>query len=143
MKPQHFLKQVEHARIHHAIKWAEKGTSADIVLLITNKAVEDPVAAAGEAFKRMRLETAPDQNSLLFYLAPKSQKFAVVGGADLHAKVGQEWWEALSAILTKHFREGQYTEGLIEGITVAGKALKKHFPAENPDRTGQQDIVEE
>jgi uncharacterized membrane protein len=143
MKVKHFLSALEHGRVHQAIRSAEEGTSGDIVLFISRRNVTDPLAAAKEEFRKLRLETATDKNSLLIFLAPKSQKFAVVGGTALHEKVGQAWWHELIALLTRHFKESRYTDGLVAAIEESGRALKAHFPAHDTDRTGQRDIVEE
>jgi uncharacterized membrane protein len=143
MKIEHFLSNVDHASIHQAIKSAEQGTSGDIVLFISHRKVEDPLSAANNEFKRLGLETATNRNSLLIFLAPKSRKFAVVGGTALHDKVGQVWWDKLIAVLGSHFKEGRYTEGLLVALEQAGQALKAHFPDQAPDRTGQHDIVEQ
>ena len=105
--------------------------------------MKDPLAAANHEFRKLRLETATDKNSLLLFLAPRTQTFAVVGGTALHEKVGQAWWDDLIALLTRHFKEGRYTDGLVAVIERAGDALRTHFPATAPDRTGQRDIVEE
>ena len=143
MKVKHFLNALEHTRVHQAIKAAEEGTSGDIMVYITHKRVEDPLAAANQEFRKLHLETATTKDSFLLFLAPKSQKFAVVGGTALHDKVGQAWWDHLSALLTRHFKEGRYTDGLVAAIEEAGHKLKAHFPAQATDRAGQQDIVEE
>ncbi len=143
MKVKHFLSAIEHTRVHAAIKAAEEGTSGDVVVFITHKRVDDPLAAALHEFHKLRLETASRKDSFLLFLVPKSQKFAVVGGTALHDKVGQAWWDHLSALLTRHFKEGRYTDGLVAAIEDAGHKLKAHFPATTTDRTGQTDIVEE
>ncbi len=143
MKIKHFLNNVEHARIHQAIKSAEAGNSGDIVLYISQRSVPDPLAAANRVFSKLKLEAAPEKNSLLIFLAPKSQTFAVVGGTLLHEKVGQIWWDELIVLLTSHFKEARYTEGLVAALDRAGQALRAHFPADAPDRAGQKDIVEE
>ena len=143
MKLKHFLNGLEHQRVHQAIKSAENGTSGDIVLFISHRKVEDPVAAADREFRKLRLETASDKNSLLIFLAPKSQKFAIIGGTALHEKLGQSGWDELIALLTCYFKESRYTDGLVATIEQAGRALQIHFPAAAPDRTGQRDIIEE
>jgi uncharacterized membrane protein len=143
MKFKHFLNALEHERIHQAIRSAENGTSADIVLYISHRRVHDPLAAANEEFRKLKLDAAAAQNSLLIFLAPKSQTFAVVGGPTLHEKVGQGWWDEFIAILTRHFKEARYTDGILASLEQAGIVLKAHFPATSPDRTGQKDIVEE
>ena len=143
MKVKHFLSALEHDRIHQAIRSAEEGTSGKITVYISHRKVEDPLTAAQREFHKLRLETAADKNSLLIFLAPTSQTFAVVGGAALHEKVGQAWWEELIALLTRHFKESRYTDGLAATIEQAGRALKNHFPAKVADRSGERDIVEE
>jgi uncharacterized membrane protein len=143
MKIEHFLKGVEHDRVHHAIRDAEKGTSGDIVVYVSHRQESDPLAGAHRAFRKLNLGDAADKNSLLIFLAPKTQKFAIVGGTALHEKAGQAWWDDLAGLLGRHFKDGRYTEGLLEVIARAGEKLQTHFPDEAPDRTGQKDIVEE
>jgi uncharacterized membrane protein len=143
MKVKHFLSALEHARVHAAIQDSEQGTSGDIVVYITHKRVTDPLTAAQREFRKLGLETAANKDGFLLFVAPASQKFAVVGGTALHDKTGQAWWDHLSALLTRHFKESRYTDGLIAAIEEAGQKLKHHFPAKNTDRAGQQDIVEE
>ena len=134
MKVSHFLNSVEHASVHRAIRAAEEGTSGDIVVFITHRSVTDPLDAAEKQFLKLRLDQAVEKNSLLIFLAPKTQKFAVIGGSALHEKVGQPWWDELVGILTRHFKAMRYTDGLLAAIEEAGRALKKHFPATQTDR---------
>jgi uncharacterized membrane protein len=143
MKVKHFLSALEHARVHAAIQAAEEGTSGDIVVYITHRRVADALAAAHHQFRKLHLETATKRDSFLVFLAPKSQTFAVVGGTALHEKVGQAWWDEISALLTRHFKESRYTDGLVAAIAEAGRELKRHFPDQAADHSGQQDIVEE
>ena len=143
MKAKHFLSKLEHERITNAIKSAEADTSGDVVLFITHRAVNDALTAAHMIFTRRHLEKAADDDSLLFFIAPKSHTFAVVGGKALHDQVGQAWWDALIALLQRHFKAEDYTGGLVGAIEVAGHALKKHFPANGVNRSGRNDIVED
>lgn len=143
MKTKHFLSALEHSRVHTAIQAAEQGTSGDIVVYITHRRVSDPLAAAHAEFRKLGLETATNKDSFLLFVAPTSQKFAVIGGTALHDKAGQPWWDHLSALLSRHFKEARYTDGLVAAIEQAGQKLKQHFPAQKTNRTGQQDIVEE
>ncbi len=143
MTTRHFLNYLEHERIHAAIKRAEKGTSGDIVVFITHKKAPDALAAAQEVFRRRHLKGSAKDNTLLIFLSPPSRTFAVVGGQALHDAVGQEWWEELAGMMRTHFRTRYYSEGLESAVNFAGEALRHYFPAEDVDRTGQADIVEE
>ncbi|MDD5261240.1 MAG: TPM domain-containing protein [Methylacidiphilales bacterium] len=144
MKLKHFLNGVEHERVLHAIRAAEQGTTGDIVLLISHRRTNDPLAAAHKAFGKLHLKSVGGKNSLLIFVAPESQKFAVVGGTALHEKVGQKWWDDLMVILAEHFKEARYTEGLLAVLNKVGQAYKNHFPAATAqNRKGRRDIIEE
>jgi len=142
MHMRHFLKRIEHEHLHEAIQQAEKGTSGTIVVFISGQPAPDALAVAQEEFRRRGLETATRKNSLLIFLAPKSQTFAVIGGTALHEKVGQAWWDALAALLSQHFRAGDYLGGLTAAIHRAGLALRHHFPAADIDRMDEHDIID-
>ena len=143
MKTKHFLKNVEHKRVLQAIRAAEEGNTGDIVLLVTHEKVQDPVTAANLTFQKLNLQAAADKNSILILLAPETQKFAVVGGAMLHARVGHAWLHELTGLLSQYFKEGRYSDGLVAAIERIGTALKTHFPATGSvNRQGQRDIIE-
>jgi uncharacterized membrane protein len=143
MKVRHFLSTVEHDRIHQAIQSAELGTSGRIVLFISHRHVADPVDEAHQLFIKQKLETEGEKTGLLILLAPRSQKFAVVGGTALHAKLGQAWWDHLAATLGRRFKEGLHTDGLLEAIAEIGTALQAHFPSRGSLPPRGADIVEQ
>ena len=143
MKTKHFHKAIDQGRVLQAIRDAEEGSTGDIVLLITHKKVEDPLAEANKTFQKLNLNAASDKNSVLILLAPESRKFAFVSGPALHEKVGHAWWNGITSILSQHFKEKRYNEGLLAALEKVGSALKTHFPSSVPlDRSGQQDIME-
>ena len=69
----------------------------------------------------------------LFYLAVNDRKFAIIGDGGINAKVPAGFWDDISELLKKNFKEGKFTEGLSEGILLAGKHLKIHFPHNHDD----------
>jgi uncharacterized membrane protein len=52
----------------------------------------------------------------------------VLGDAGIHAKVGHEFWEHVSAAVAERFRKGDFTGGLVHGIETVGRELATHFP---------------
>ncbi|HXB01741.1 MAG TPA: TPM domain-containing protein [Opitutaceae bacterium] len=130
MKPHHFLKQLEHDRIVAAIADAEKKTSGQIRVLVSNREVDDPVAAAGKEFQRLALHRTPQRNAVLIFVAPRSHRFAVIGDQGVHEKCGEAFWAELTAAMSGHFKQGQFTEGLLHGIARAGELLAAHFPSD-------------
>jgi uncharacterized membrane protein len=76
----------------------------------------------------MGMDKTAEHNGVLFYLAVSDRKFAIIGDAGINAKVPAGFWDEISELLKKNFKEGKFTEGLSEGIIMAGAQLKTHFP---------------
>lgn len=144
MKTRHFINQIEKNRLVKAIQDAEQGSSGDIVLYISYKKVADPQVAAHSVFRKLSLGKTEIQNAVLIFLAPESQKLAVIGGTELYQKLTADWWKNLVAEMSTNFAQSRLTEGLLLAIEQIGIALKTHFPAHQEiDRSGQSDVVEE
>ncbi len=121
--------RVDHARIVEAVARAEVGTSAKIRVVVGRHRAPAPVAAAQKHFDRLGLARAPERNSVLIFLAPRSRTFAVIGDEGVHAKCGDAFWTELAAAMGVYFKAGQFTEGLEHGIGRAGALLAEHFPS--------------
>jgi uncharacterized membrane protein len=74
-----------------------------------------------------------ERNGVLFYLAVSDRKFAILGDAGINAKVPTGFWDDISELLKNNFKDGKFTEGLSEGILLAGEHLKIHFPHRKDD----------
>jgi uncharacterized membrane protein len=61
-------------------------------------------------------------------LAVEDHKFAILGDAGINAMVPANFWESTKDLMADFFRQGKFSEGLIEGIHHAGEQLKAHFP---------------
>ena len=79
------------------------------------------------------MQNTAERNGVLFYLAVNDRKFAVIGDAGINSKVPAGFWDCIKELLQAKFREGKFTEGLSEGIILAGIHLKKHFPHNKND----------
>ena len=73
------------------------------------------------------------RNGVLFYLAVKSRKFAILGDSGINAKVPEDFWDKIKEDMAAHFKKGEFTEGLVKGIEEAGKSLKAYFPYKSDD----------
>jgi len=69
-----------------------------------------------------------DHNGILFFIVPARRRFAIIGDSGIHAKVGQAFWDSLAKELGEHFHQGDFTNGLVHAITMAGEQLSAHFP---------------
>ena len=93
----------------------------------------DVLDRAAWLFKKLGMDKTAERNGVLFYLAVNDRKFAIIGDAGINSKVLVGFWDEISELLGKNFREGKFTEGLSEGIIMAGNQLKKYFPCYEDD----------
>ena len=69
-----------------------------------------------------------ERNGVLIFLAPRAQKFAVIGDEAIHQKCGAEYWQNVVDRMREHFREERFSEAIVTGISEVGTALAAHFP---------------
>jgi uncharacterized membrane protein len=73
------------------------------------------------------------RNGVLFYLAVEDRKFAILGDAGINAKVPENFWDSIKESMLNKFKNNEFADGLVEGITLAGGKLKEHFPYQQGD----------
>ena len=129
MRTHRFVQQLEHDRINRAIKEAEARTSGQIrVFLQRGVFEEDALKRAQQKFVQLGMEKTRERNGILIFVAPRAQKFAVIGDEGVHQKCGDEFWQQLIEKMRAHFLREDFTEALIEAITAAGDLLGQYFP---------------
>lgn len=121
-------KAVDVDRVKAAIAAAERCTSGEVRVSVAHFFWGGVRRSAERAFARLGMTATKDRNGVLFFIVPARRKFVVLGDEGIHAKVGQEFWDALAGKMTEHFRAGEFTEGLVEAIAEAGRQLAAHFP---------------
>jgi len=127
-----FTKEQKEA-IKQAVQQAEKETSGEIRVHVENTCEGDVLDRAATVFDKLGMVQTELRNGVLFYVALKSHKFAILGDLGINSKVPQNFWESTKEIIIEHFKKGLFAEGLIEGITMAGKELKQWFPYQTDD----------
>lgn len=133
MKASSFFTAEDQEKLLASIREAEKETSGEIRLHLDTVCNEDVLDRAAWMFKKLGMEKTAERNGVLFYLAVQDHKFAILGDAGINSKVPAGFWDCISELLTRNFKEGKFAEGLSEGILLAGKQLKKHFPYAKDD----------
>jgi uncharacterized membrane protein len=141
MKAKEFLTQLEHDAIVKAIGEAESKTSGEIRIFISHKQPDDPVSAAQKAFTHLGMHKTREKNGVLIFVAPRVRKFAIIGDTAVHARCGDEFWKEVAHEISTHFRQGQFTEGILHGIRRAGKLLAEHFPRHPGDKNQLPDDI--
>ena len=142
MRTHNFIRELEHDRIVAAIKKAEATTSGQIrVFLQRGKFEEDALERAQKKFIQLGMQKTAERNAVLIFVAPRVQKFAVVGDEGVHEKCGEKFWEELVARMRAHFLREDFTEALLEAVEATGGLLAKHFPRTGDSKNELPDDV--
>ncbi len=133
MNAVNFFSKEEKEVIKSAVKEAELNTSGEIRVHIDNHCKENVMDRAAWWFEKLEMQKTEQRNGVLFYLAVKDQKFAILGDAGINAVTPEDFWDSIKEKMLASFKEGAFANGLKEGILLAGEALKSHFPYQDGD----------
>jgi uncharacterized membrane protein len=129
--------------VKKAIEGAEKQTSGEIRVSVAPFFWGSVRRVAEKAFVRLGMTRTSRRNGILFFVVPSRRRFVVLGDQGIHEKAGQEFWDLLAAELSKKFQKGEFTEGLVKAIELAGERLAACFPFdEETDRNELPDEVD-
>lgn len=133
MTIKNFFSDKEQEEIITAIQEAELFTSGEIRVHLENTCPGNPEVQAKKVFNKLNMSQTEQRNGVLFYLAVKSRKFAVIGDEGIHQVVGKDFWEDTRNAMLEQFYSNKFKDGLIKGIELAGEKLRKHFPYQKDD----------
>lgn len=122
------LNRLDIDHVKKAIEEAEKETSGEIRVSVARFFWGRVHPAAERTFQRLGMTRTRQRNGILFFIVPSRRRFVVLGDEGIHAKVGQEFWDGIAAAMSKDFKKGDFTDGLIRGIRKAAEGLRAHFP---------------
>jgi uncharacterized membrane protein len=142
MKPKIFINQVDDAKIVDAIARAERQTSGEIRVYISEQDAPDALAEAKKQFTLLGMEKTAQRNAVLIFIAPKTQTFAIWGDRAVHLKCGENFWEVTATRMRPLFKESKFTEALLLAIQTIGEVLKTHFPCAPNDRNELPNTLE-
>ncbi|NHM05673.1 TPM domain-containing protein [Flavobacterium sp. CYK-4] len=133
-KVEDFLTQAEEQAIVEAIRVAETATSGEIRVHIEKSSELPAYDRALEVFHLLGMDQTQLKNGVLIYVAVKDRAFAICGDKGINDLVPTDFWESTKEIMASHFKNGNFKQGLIDGITKAGEQLKTYFPCQEDDQ---------
>ena len=136
-----FLTPAQEEAVVAAIKQAEKNTSGEIRVHIENHAEKPPLERAQEVFAVLGMQATTARNGVLFYVGVADRTFAIAGDAGIDSVVESDFWDTTKDIVLSHFKEGNFTDGLVAGILRAGERLKQYFPYADTDSNELPDTI--
>ncbi len=123
-----FLTSQEELEIVQAIRKAERNTSGEIRVHIEETTKLPHYMRALEVFHMLKMYNTQQQNAVLIYIAVHDHQFVIYGDDGINKVVPPNFWDTTKNIMEKHFKEGNFKQGIIDGVLKAGEELKTHFP---------------
>lgn len=127
-----FTKEDEKA-IVAAIKEAELNTSGEVQVHIESHCKGNVLDRAAKVFSILKMHKTKLRNGVLFYLAVKDHKFAILGDIGINQLTSDDFWDLIKDNMGEYFKKGELTIGICEGVKMAGEQLKSHFPYQEDD----------
>ena len=132
-KVEDFLTAAEEQEIVEAIRIAEKNTSGEIRVHLEKTTDLDPFDRALEVFNELKMDETELKNGVLIYLAVADKTFVICGDQGINDIVTNDFWDSTKDLMVSQFKNGNFKQGLIDGILRAGEELKKYFPWSEDD----------
>lgn len=141
MKASTFFTPEQQETIVRAIAEAEHSTSGEIRVHVETSCKVNVLDEAAWLFKKVGMHKTADRNGVLIYLALKERSFAIIGDSGINAVVPAGFWDAVRDHMQQRFSEGLFSEGLAEGVKMAGEKLREHFPRSKNDVNELTDAI--
>ena len=129
-----FMAVLDEPRIVDAIGAAERETSGEIRVHIQPKAVGGEIRYVAErTFERLKMTKTALRNGVMLFICSEENRFVILGDQGIDEKVPAGFWDEIATLLTDRFKQGAFTEGIVEAIGAAGAHLKAYFPRADDD----------
>jgi uncharacterized membrane protein len=128
--------------IQHAIAASEHRHRGEIVFAVEGSL---PLAEAfgrhsardraHEVFARLRVWNTERNTGVLVYVLLAEHAIEIVADRGVAAKVAEDEWRGVCALMQARFAQGDYKGGAIAGVEAITAILVRHFPADGtPNR---------
>ena len=135
-------------RIADAVHAAEQRHTGEICFAVEGGMPFGEVVAgrtsrerAEAAFARLRVWNTEHNTGVLVYILTADHAIEIVADRGIAAKVGEDEWRAICALMQPDFAAGEYEKGSLAGVAAITEVLVRHFPSngkrnldELPDR---------
>jgi len=141
------LSAVEMEKIAEEIKLQEEKTAGEIRISIKRKKklFEKKASLRDLAIKeffRLKMNNTRDRSGILLFLILKDKQFYILPDEGITKVLDQNFWNELSNVTEKYFRNKNFFDGIIHVIRECGKVLSQHFPRKPDDVNELEDRIE-
>lgn len=130
---------IDKKQLEVAITRLERQTSAEFRIFIERKIPSKPTVLsvyerALAVFSQLEMHQTAARNGVLIYIAYDDRQCAIIGDICIHQYVGDDFWQTECARMIAHFKQKQYTEGVLASMQKIGEHLIQHFPVQPDDQ---------
>lgn len=136
-----FLSTKEEQEIVEAIRIAECETSGEIRVHIEQHCDIDFYERALDVFHILKMDNTKQQNGVLIYVAVNNKSFVIFGDQGINNSVGANFWNSTRDKISTQFKQGNFKQGIIDGVQEAGQVLSKHFPWDHGDHNELENTI--
>jgi uncharacterized membrane protein len=124
---------IDKDRVEKAIEAAESITSGEVRVAVSPLFWGDVRKVADRAFDRLGMRATAERNGVLLFVVPSRRRFVVLGDIGIHEKVHPGFWDQVAAEISRHFRNGDFTGGIVAALERLSTELATHFPRRSDD----------
>lgn len=132
---------LDEQRLVAAIQAAELRCSGEIRVHLVRRCNTEPAEAAAAIFEQLGMRNTEKRNGILIYVAWKNHRFAVIGDAGIHEKVGADFWLKVHDAMKEKFQLEDLTGGIEAGIHMVAEQLVAFFPRSDHDKNELDDSI--
>lgn len=133
--------------ISNKIKQTEKNTSGEIRVSIKEKRKftdrkKSIRELAEKEFVKMSMQNTRDKTGILIYILLTERQFYILADEGINSKVDQTVWDKIRDEMQIDFKEGKFTDGIINCIDKVRLILTEFFPIKVDDSNELSNKVE-
>lgn len=134
-------------KISYKISEIEKTTSGEVRVSIREKRslMEKKLSIFDMALKefyRLGMDKTRDKTGVLVYILLSERKLQIVADKGINDRVENETWQKIADKIAERFKQGEYLDGVIDGLNEIGKILSQNFPVKPDDKNELSNEVE-
>lgn len=133
-----FFDDDELLRISKHIKQSESKTSGELVVVLKEKKKIfekkfNVRQLAEKEFVKAGIKKTKESTGIMIFIILESREFYILADQTINTNVPQATWHLIAEEMSKKFKVGQFSEGVIFAVQKAGEILSKHLPIKEGD----------
>jgi uncharacterized membrane protein len=133
-----YLSEEELKSISAKISEIEKSTSGELVITIKEKRGwlekhKSVRVLAEKEFISAKIGKTKGATGILIFMLFNAREFCILVDKKINELVEQSVWDEIANNMNLHFKQENFSKGILNGIEQSGNILSTHFPIQSGD----------